>query len=225
MVRVRAKNFSSGKQLSSVLTPHYGMPYQDIVKAVRSQIPDTVRFIVGRVTDVEASPHPIVRLDDGQTIAAKLVIMATGLNTALSERLGVSYQKISARHSTTIGFDIVSPQCSAADTPILLYYGNGFRDGIDYFTVFPCKDILRGNLFLYRDPLDPWIRRFRQTPRETLLEVLPELRHELGEFAISQVQCRSSDVAVAENHQRDGIVLGAMPTRPLVQPPERASAG
>ncbi len=204
---LRAKNFSFGKQLSSVLTPHYGMPYQDIVTAIRGQIPDTVQFIVGRVTDVETSPHPMVRLDDGQTIAAKLVVMATGLNTALSERLGVSHQKISARHSTTIGFDIASPKCGATDTPILVYYGNGFRDGIDYFIVFPCKSVLRGNLFLYRDPLDPWIRRFRQTPRETLLEVLPELRNELGEFTITQVQCRSSDVAVAENHRRDGIVF------------------
>lgn len=204
---LQARNFSFGKQLSSVLTPHYGLPYQDIVQAIRSQIPDAVQFIVGRVTDIETSPHPVVRLDDGRTVEAKLVVMATGLNTALGERLGINYRTISARHSTTIGFNVVSPKCHAADSPILVYYGNGLRDGIDYLTVFPCKDVLRGNIFLYRDPLDPWVRQFRQTPRETLLEALPELLDQLGDFTITQVQSRSSDVAVAGNHERDGIVF------------------
>lgn len=204
---LRARNFAFGKQLSSVLVPHYGMPYQDMVRAMRNQIPANVQFIIGRVTDIETCGRPIVRIENGQNITAKLVVMATGLNTTLGERLGVRYQTISARHSTTIGFNIVSSKCHAADTPILVYYGNKLQDGIDYLTIFPCKDTLRGNLFLYRDPSDPWVRQLRQSPREILLGVLPELRNELGDFAITQVQCRSSDVAVARDYQRDGIVF------------------
>lgn len=209
---LKAKNFRLGKQVSSVQLPHYGMPYQDMIRAIRSQIPEQVQFIIGRVTDIEPSEHPVVRIDGGpgiagQSITAKLVVMATGLNTALSERLRVGYQTISARHSTTVGFDIVSSKCRAYDTPILVYYGNKLQDGIDYLTVFPCKDVLRGNLFLYRDHRDPWVRRFRQAPCETLLEVLPELRSELGDFTITQVQCRSSDLVVAQDHQRDGVVF------------------
>lgn len=204
---LQARNFSLGKQITSVLTPHYGMPYQDMVRAIRSQIPAQVQFIVGRVTDIEIGAHPVVRIENGQSITARLVVMATGLNTALGERLGVRYQTISARHSTTVGFDIVSTKCHAADTPVLVYYGNKTQDGIDYLTIFPCKDVLRGNLFLYRDPSDPWVRQLRQAPRDTLLQVLPELRNELGDFTITQVQCRASDVAVARDHQRDGIVF------------------
>lgn len=204
---LQARNFILGKQLSSVLMPHYGMPYQDIVRAMRSQVPANVRFTFGRVTDIETCDDPVVRIDDGQSITAKLVVMATGLNTALSERLGIRYEAISARHSTTVGFNIASTKCHAADTPILVYYGNKLQDGIDYLTIFPCKDVLRGNLFLYRDPSDPWVRQLRQSPRETLLDVLPELRNELGDFTITQVQCRSSDVTVARDHQRDGIVF------------------
>lgn len=202
----RARNFSLGKQLSSVMAPHYGMPYQDIVQALRRRIPKDVQFIVGRVSDIESGPTSIVHLDDGQAITAKLVVMATGLNTKLSRKLGVAYDNVSVKHSTTIGFDIRSSKCTAAETSVLVYYGNSLHDGIDYLTIFPCKDILRGNLFLYRDPHDPWIRRLRQAPRETLLEVMPALADELGEFTVDQVQCRTSDVAVANQHQRDGIV-------------------
>jgi len=202
-----ARNFSFGKQLSSVLAPHLGMPYQDIVQALRTNIPKEVQQIVGRVTNIDSGPVSTVHLDDGQTIAAKLVIMATGLNTKLCKRLGIDYEMISEQHSTTVGFDIRSSRCAAADTPVLVFYGNDLRDGLDYLTIFPCKDVLRGNLFLYRDPLDPWIRRLRQAPRETLLEVLPTLAAELGDFTIEHVQCRPSDVAVARHHQRDGMVL------------------
>lgn len=202
----RARNFSLGKQLSSVMAPHYGMPYQEIVQTLRSRIPKDVQFIVGRVSDIESGSTSIVRLDDGQAITAKLVVMATGLNTKLSRKLGVAYDSVSVKHSTTIGFDIRSSKCTAADSSVLVYYGNSLHDGIDYLTIFPCRNILRGNLFLYRDSHDPWIRQLRQAPRETLLEAMPALADELGEFTVEQVQCRTSDVAVANQHQRDGIV-------------------
>jgi len=103
----RVRNVRLGKQLTTVLASHYGMPYQDIVHAVRGQIPGDVRFIVGRVTDIDTGSDPVVHLDNGQTVAAKLVIMATGLNTTLSKRLRVHHQTISAQHSTTVAFDIL----------------------------------------------------------------------------------------------------------------------
>ncbi len=203
----RARNFRLGRQLSSVLAPHLGMPYRDIVQALRDRIPQGVQRIVGRVTDVESGPVSTVRLDDGQAVEAKLVVMATGLNTKLGKRLGIDYQMISAQHSTTVGFDIRSSKGTAADTSVLVFYGNSLRDAIDYLTIFPCKEGLRGNLFLYRDPLDPWLVKLRQAPRETLLEVLPALADELGEFTIEHVQCRPSDISVARHYQRDGMVL------------------
>lgn len=201
-----ARNFSLRRQLASVFASHYGLPYQDIVQAVRDQIPQDVQTVVGRVTDVESGPRTLVHLEDGRTIDAGLVIMATGLNTKLGRRLGADYETISPQHSTTVGFDVQSPRCSAAEASVLVFYGNSPRDGIDYLTIFPCKDVLRGNLFLYRDPQDPWVRQLCRTPRETLLKALPALASELGEFTIQHLQCRTSDVAVLRNHQRDGVV-------------------
>ncbi len=203
----RARNFSLGKQLSSVFAPHYGMPYHDIVQSIRSSIPEGVRFIVGRVSEIESGPVSTVHLDDGQTVQAKLVVMATGLNTKLGRKLGIDYAVISEKHSVAVGFDIRSAKCVPNDTAVLVYYGNDLQDGIDYLTIFPCKDVLRGNLFLYCAPDDPWLRRLRQMPRETLLEALPALADELGEFTVEHLQCRTIDVAVAKNVQRDGIVL------------------
>ena len=35
---------------------------------------------------------------------------------------------------------------------------------------------MRANLFVYRDMSDPWLRRLRDAPRETLLALMPNLR-------------------------------------------------
>ncbi len=109
------------------------------MQALRNKLPSEVRFIVGRVTDIESGPISTVHLDDGQAVAAKLVVMATGLNTKLGKRLGVDYEMISAKHSTTVGFDIRSPKCTPAETSVLVYYGNDLQDGVDYLTVCNCS--------------------------------------------------------------------------------------
>lgn len=94
----------------------------------------------------------------------------------------------------------------------MVYCGNKLRDKIDYLTIFLCETTLgaprlRGNLFLFRDPEDPWVRRLRQDPQRTLMNVFPNLRDELGAFTVDHLQCCVSELAVVANHRRDGLVF------------------
>lgn len=204
---LQARNYWLGRKLAPVMAPHYGMPYQNMAQAVRDQIPPDVQVIVGRAADISGGARPTVCLEDGRTVPAKLVVVATGLHTALKQRLGVRQEALSTQRTTTVGFDIASPRCSAADAPVLVHYGSRLEDRIDYLTVFPCGNVLRANLFLFRDPTDPWVRQLRRAPRDTLLQWFPALGEELGAFTAGRVQCRASDVSVARGHALDGVVL------------------
>jgi 2-polyprenyl-6-methoxyphenol hydroxylase-like FAD-dependent oxidoreductase len=67
---------------------------------------------------------------------------------------------------------------------------------------------MRANLFTFRDHRDPWVREFREAPRETLLATLPGLPRVLGDFEIvGRVQNWLMDIAVAENCRQDGVVV------------------
>ena len=44
---------------------------------------------------------------------------------------------------------------------------------------------MRANLFVYREPDDPWLREFRVAPVKTLNAALPRLKKITGEFTIS----------------------------------------
>lgn len=200
------------RSLPPVATPHYGLSYQRMVRAVRDQLPKDVPFVVARATHLEPGRHPIVYLDNGQIIPAGLVVMATGLNTALTKQLGVTHQPLAQQPTITVGFDISVSGFYATNQPVLVYYGNKLRDKIDYLTIFPCQTVrgttrLRGNLFLFRDPEDLWLRQLRRQPNQVLTAAFPALRDELGTFTIDHLQFRASEVAVVANHMRDGLVF------------------
>ena len=90
---------------------------------------------------------------------------------------------------------------------MLVYHGANSPLDIDYLTIFRCRDVLRGNLFLYCDPHEPWLGQLRRAPRQTLLQAFPSLVDELGEFTVEHVQCRTSEIVVAQRHARDGMIL------------------
>ncbi|TIS16685.1 MAG: FAD-dependent monooxygenase, partial [Mesorhizobium sp.] len=55
---------------------------------------------------------------------------------------------------------------------------------------------------------DPWVKALRDRPRETLIETLPGLLKTFGDFeVIDRVSSWLTDITVAENCKRDGVVL------------------
>jgi 2-polyprenyl-6-methoxyphenol hydroxylase-like FAD-dependent oxidoreductase len=199
----------NGRVLRVVPTEQYGIAYQDMVNAVRRQIPDTVDVRVARARTLQLSPDTqVVHLDTGEPIAGRLVVLTTGTGGRLLESLGFGRRLVRASHSLCSGFDVVRTDGSAFPFESLTYWADRVEEQIDYVTFFPIPGRMRVNLFSYRDPRDRWVRALATDPWMTLTRSIPGLARVTGEWqATSNVESRPIDLQVAETVVRDGIVL------------------
>ncbi|MBN8899140.1 MAG: FAD-dependent monooxygenase, partial [Rhodospirillales bacterium] len=70
---------AGGKLIGQVEAPHYGFAYETLVARLRAAIPRTVRWLTGRVVDIATGiDTQAITLAGGQTLTARLVILASG---------------------------------------------------------------------------------------------------------------------------------------------------
>ncbi|KRR13377.1 2-polyprenyl-6-methoxyphenol hydroxylase [Bradyrhizobium jicamae] len=187
----------------------YGIMYDALIGAVRAEIQPPAELVYAKVTDVATSAErQTVTLSDGETISARLVVLANGLSVGLRRNLGIERQVISASHSISIGFDLVPVGRPAFEFPALTYFSERTKERVAYVTLFPIGNRMRANLFVYREVDDPWLREMRHRPVETMNAVLPRLRRITGEYAVAgNVKIRPADVYVSTGYRQPGIVL------------------
>jgi 2-polyprenyl-6-methoxyphenol hydroxylase-like FAD-dependent oxidoreductase len=198
-----------GRLLEKRPGDQYGILYDTLVNAIRSEIPPGVEFIHGKVMDIATSEdRQTVTLANGEAISARLVIIANGLNIGVRHKLGMERLDLSKCHSISIGFDFTPVGRQSFAFPALTYYGEHPSDRTAYITLFPIGGVMRANLFVYRDMDDPWLRQLREAPRDTLIAVMPGLRAITGDFDISgPVKIRPVDLCVTTGYRQAGIVL------------------
>ena len=186
-----------------------GITYADLVNTVRAEIPSGVEIIHGKVKELATSAdRQSVTLANGDTLTARLVVLANGLNIGLQHKLAMSREVISACHSISIGFDVRPAGRTKFGFPAITHYSEKPSDCSAYITLFPIGSVMRANLFVYRGMDDPWLRRFRETPQRTLYETLPGLQRLMGDFEVTdRIQVRPVDLYVTRGHRRAGIVL------------------
>ena len=156
-------NARHGQVIDRTNTPHYGIFYQDFVNVVRAQLPSSVKFVVGQAVDVKAdAERPQVVFADDIAVDARLVVLATGMAATLRHKLGLVRKNIAEKHSISFGFNIAPAPGATFDFPALTYYGEQVSDCIDYLSLFPIGEVMRANLFTFRDHRDPWVRDLRQ---------------------------------------------------------------
>ena len=187
----------------------HGILYDTLVNAIRGEIPRSVEFIHAKVTDVAVSAErQAVTLSTGEAISARLVIVANGLNIGLRHKLGMARHDISKTHSIMLGFDLVPAGRASFSFPALTYYGERVADRTAYITLFPIQQAMRANLCVYRDMDDPWLREFRDAPRETLAALMPGLARITGAFDVpGAVKIRPADLYVTTGWRKPGVVL------------------
>lgn len=151
-----------GRLLDKAPSRQFNILYDSLVNAVRDEIPASVERICAKAIAVETSEErQRVVLSNDETISARLVVLANGLNVGLRHQLGIARKVISACHSISIGFDIVPVGRSAFAFPALTYFSERPSDRIPYITLFPVGTRMRANLFVYRACDDPWLRELR----------------------------------------------------------------
>jgi 2-polyprenyl-6-methoxyphenol hydroxylase-like FAD-dependent oxidoreductase len=187
----------------------YGILYDGLVNAIRSEISPPVESVFAKAVSVATSAErQKITLSSGETISARLVVLANGLNVGLRRTLGIERRIVSACHSISIGFDLAPVGRPAFDFPALTYFSERPSDRTPYISLFPVGNAMRANLFVYRPIDDPWLQQFRRAPEATLNASLPRLRRILGDFRISpDIKIRPADLYVTQGYQQPGIVL------------------
>jgi 2-polyprenyl-6-methoxyphenol hydroxylase-like FAD-dependent oxidoreductase len=185
-----------------------GFSYDTLVNTVRAEIPPGSVFIPGKVTAIATSPdRQTLTLSTGESISARLVVLANGLNLALRHQLGIGREVLSACHSISIGFNLAPVGRRGFDFRALTYFPERVANRMAYLTLFPIGQIIRANLFVYRDMQDLWLRQMRTAPREALHALMPGLHKLIGETDVSDVKIRPVDLVVSTNYRQAGIVL------------------
>jgi 2-polyprenyl-6-methoxyphenol hydroxylase-like FAD-dependent oxidoreductase len=186
-----------------------GILYDALVNAIRAEIPREVETIIAKAVSIStATDRQKVTLSNDETISARLVVLANGLNVGLRQMLGIERKIVSPCHSISIGFDIFPVSRPAFAFPALTYFSERPSDRIPYLTLFSVGNRMRANLFVYRGMDDPWLREFRLAPVKTLNAALPRLAYITGAFAIpGEIKIRPVDLYVNTGFLRPGIVL------------------
>lgn len=187
----------------------YGIMYDDLIAAVRAEIPPPAELIYAKAVDVATSAErQKITLSNGETISARLVVLANGLSVGLRRNLGIERQVLSAGHSISIGFDIVPVGRPAFEFPALTYFSERSSARVAYVTLFPIQNRMRANLFVYREVDHPWLREMRHHPVETMNAALPRLRRITGDYAVAgDVKIRPADLYVSTGYRQPGVVL------------------
>lgn len=186
----------------------YACDYADLMNTIRAALPEAVRFIVGKVREIETSDtQQTVTLADGRRIIGRLVVIATGLVDAVRRMVGIEREVVSPAHSISYGFDMTYPE-GGLPFPSLVWSDVTFGERLSYLTLFPYRDRVRANLFAYRSVTDDWTEAFKARPDETLAATIPGLEKLLGKSRItSPIVARPVDVIDVRNHIRPGVVV------------------
>jgi 2-polyprenyl-6-methoxyphenol hydroxylase-like FAD-dependent oxidoreductase len=199
----------SGRVIVKRQGDQHGILYDTLVNTIRAQIPAHTEFIHAKVVDISTGPErQTVKLSNGEEITARLVILATGLNIGVRQKLDIDREIVSAGHSISIGFDVTPAEGRAFPFSSLTYFAERPADRMAYISLFPIGAAMRANVFGYRDLHDPWLKQFRDAPKETMLAMWPRLKRLMGDFTVSGfVKIRPIDLYVSHGYRQDGIVL------------------
>jgi len=198
-----------GRVIDKRPSQQHGFLYDTLVNTVRGEIPSSIEIIHAKATSIATSDdRQTVGLSNGEKISARLVILANGASVSLRNQLNIGRPVISANHSISVGFDIAPVNRARFAFPALTYFAETTVHRTAYVTLFPIGDTMRGNLFVYRETDDPWIRQMRRTPEAALDACLPKLRALIGDYKISgDIRIRPIDLYESDNVVQPGVVL------------------
>ncbi len=198
-----------GRVFKTVPIEQFGLSYQDMVNALRRNLPSTVELRLGRVEKIiNSGETQRVKLSDGGELNSRLIVLASGSAAQFHKALTLRREVIQRDQSLVFGFDVVRPDLQAFDFDSVTYYSLTPSARIDYLTLFRFRRSMRANLFVFRSARDPWVREFIQNPEEMLRRYLPKLTQVTGEIRVAgKVESGRVDLYRMEDGPQPGMVL------------------
>jgi 2-polyprenyl-6-methoxyphenol hydroxylase-like FAD-dependent oxidoreductase len=88
------------------------------------------------------------------------------------------------------------------------YYSIDPSTCIDYLTLFKIREMMRANLFVFRAPIDPWVRAFILEPERMLRQCLPKLERVTGAYrVVSRVESGRIDLYRMDGAPPRGVAM------------------
>lgn len=193
----------------SMTIEQYGILYQDMVNGVRRQIPANVERKTARVQEIVPGVDAAqVKLMEGESLRARLVVLACGTAGHLLARLGIGKRMIRERQSLTVGFNVAREDGKPFPFDSLTYYPRSKEPRVAFLSLFPIRDVMRANYFTYWKPGDLEVDRFQKDPQRELLGAFPQLPRFTGHFrVVGRIEMAPADLYRAEGYQLPGLVL------------------
>lgn len=185
----------------------YTQLYPTMLAMLRRTLPPNVTLKIGRVSDIAPSGD-IQRLvlSNGETIEARLVVLATGYGEALRRKLGCIRRQIHPAQTICAGFTLRAPT-TGFRIPALTAYGSQ-GDGIDYISIVPLGNAMRANLFMFTDIHDPRVTALRSEGMPALFRLFPGLESWIGDCEWGgDVSIFAVEIYQYDNVIHDGVVL------------------
>jgi 2-polyprenyl-6-methoxyphenol hydroxylase-like FAD-dependent oxidoreductase len=197
------------KSLRTLRLEQYGIFYHDMVNGVRKQVPPSVAKRIMRVRDIARGPHGVsVRLVNGDQLRGRVVALACGTGGQLHVSLGMNRRLVSKGHSLAIGFNLAREDGAPFAFDALTYYTDGYDGHTAFLTLFPIRNVMRANYFVYRAPQEDWVRRFGDAPAMELARALPCLDRFTGRIGVvSRVEMSVIDLYQMEHVRQPGVVV------------------
>ncbi len=199
--------YFNGRMFECTPAEQYGLYYSDMVHALRVQLPETVEIKRHRVARIKNSTHnQRILLDNGEEFSARLVVLASGLNSALPASLGFKRITVRSSHSVAVAFTLAPANGRPFPFDAVTYYPAGRASAIDYLSIFRFRGAMRANLFAFPGLGDRWTARFLQQPKKELDCCFPKLRRAIGDYRV-QPKIESSLIHL---YRTEGVVPGVV---------------
>lgn len=207
--RVREiRRYFNGRMFKRTPAEQYALYYSDMVGALRAQLPKAVELIQNRVKAIHNSAQEQrVLLDSGEELKARLVVLASGLNTDLPSSLGFKRISVKMHHSVAVAFTLARADGWPFPFDAVTYYSVGHTPAVDYLSLFRFRETLRANLFAFPEPDGSWTRHFLMQPDEELERCFPKLRHAIGNYRITSNVESSLIHLYRTNGHAPGVVM------------------
>jgi 2-polyprenyl-6-methoxyphenol hydroxylase-like FAD-dependent oxidoreductase len=208
--RIRHINsYYNGRLFDFTAIEQYGIYYADMVNSLRSHLPATVEFKLGRVTQItNSADFQRVKLAGGEEIGARLLVLACPLSSEMREGLRLKKVVIQKEQSLSAAFTIAPSNRPQFPFDAATCHSTNRTSRVDYLSLFLVRDSMRANLFTFQAAGDRWIRRFIHEPAQTLERHLPKLRNAIGDFrVISRVETGRVDLYRLEGDPQPGVAM------------------
>jgi 2-polyprenyl-6-methoxyphenol hydroxylase-like FAD-dependent oxidoreductase len=202
-------SYYNGRLFGITPIEQYGLYYSEMVNTLRSRLPGSVEFKLGRVSQISTSPAlQHVRMAGGEELVCRLAVLACGPSAEIHASLGQRRVSIQKDQSLAFGFTIARPDGLPFPFNALTYYPTTCAAGIDYLTLFPIGQTMRANLFVFRPATDLWVRQFISQPNRMLEICLPRLKRAIGEYlVVGKVQTVHTNLYRTEGNSPPGVVM------------------